>query len=226
MPPIPGSPTRSRCRSPCSRASARDARPSSRAPASRTLEGLLYRFPLRYKDRSHPQPISSLRAGSTAALVGTIASCVLRRTRRPGFTLFEAVVRDDSGTIRAIWFNQRFLRDVFEAGQQVALFGKIETRGTGDLQIVNPHYELIDVEPDEEAGPGVHTGRIVPIYERIGTLTPRVQRIAGGAGSSRPAPGSAGSGCRPGSAPIGAGRMSRRRCTTRTSRPTTPTWPR
>jgi ATP-dependent DNA helicase RecG len=44
------------------------------------------------------------------------------------------------------------------------------------LQLVNPHYELLDADEDVDPSTGLHTGRIVPIYERIGTLTPRVQR--------------------------------------------------
>jgi ATP-dependent DNA helicase RecG len=141
-----------------------------------TIEDLLYRFPLRYEDRSRPVPIAQLVPGTTSALVAVVVRCGLRRTRRPGFTIFEAVLRDDTGTIAAVWFNQRFLRDVFHPGQRVALFGRIERRAPGALQIVSPAHELLDEVEDAETEPGVHTGRIVPIYERIRSLTPRVQR--------------------------------------------------
>jgi ATP-dependent DNA helicase RecG len=142
----------------------------------RTLEDLLYRFPFRYEDRGQPSRIAELRPGATAAVVGTIRRCGLRPTRRPGFTIFEAALADETGTLTAVWFNQRFLRDVFQPGQRVALFGKIERRGAAGVQITSPDYEILDGADEDDEAPGIHTGRIVPVYERIGSLTPRVQR--------------------------------------------------
>ncbi len=137
-----------------------------------TVEDLLYRFPTRYEDRSRLQPIASLRPGQTASIMGSVSSCGLRSTRRPGFKIFEALVTDASGSIRVTWLNQPFLRDVFARGQQVVLFGLAEMRGHGGLQLTNPQYELLD----EEDGETVHTGRIVPVYERSGTVTAKIQR--------------------------------------------------
>src|SRR5436190_17172083 len=87
-----------------------------------TVEDLLYRFPIRYEDRSRLQPIASLKPGQTASLSGRVLSCGLRSTRRPGFKIFEALVGDPSGALRATWLNQAFLRDVFARGQHVVLY--------------------------------------------------------------------------------------------------------
>jgi ATP-dependent DNA helicase RecG len=137
-----------------------------------TLEDLLYRFPLRYEDRSRLQPVASLKPGSSASVSGRVLSCGLRSTRRPGFKIFEALVADAHATIRAVWLNQPFLRDVFKHGQQVVLFGPVEMRAGGGLQLTNPQYEMLE----DEEGETVHTGRIVPIYERAGSVTPKLQR--------------------------------------------------
>lgn len=145
-----------------------------------TVEDLLYRFPLRYEDRSHLKPIASLQPGQLATVAGEVLSCGVRLTRRPGFKIFEMVVRDASGAIRATWLNQPFLRDVFAPHQRVILFGKVEWRPAGGLQLINPHYEIVDRAEGEtgerEEETTIHTGRIVPVYERIGSLTPKVQR--------------------------------------------------
>jgi len=45
-------------------------------------------------------------------------------------------------------------------------------RGHGGLQLTNPQYEILDEEDAET----IHTGRIVPVYERAGTVTPKMQR--------------------------------------------------
>ena len=76
-----------------------------------TVEDLLYRLPFRYEDRSHMQPIASLRPGAKAAVLGTIRSASVRVTRRRGFKIFHAIVNDGSGAIRCTWMNQAFLAD-------------------------------------------------------------------------------------------------------------------
>ena len=144
-----------------------------------TVEDLLYRFPTRYEDRGHFQTISSLRPGVAASVLGEVLSCGIRPTRRPRFKIFEMLVRDKTGSLRAVWFNQPFLNDVFHPHQRVILFGKLELTSHG-LQMQGPQYELLEEEGTEEAEGAVegtvHTGRIVPIYEKTGQLTAKMQR--------------------------------------------------
>ena len=61
---------------------------------------------------------------------------------------------------------------MFARGQHVVLFGLVEMRGHGGLQLTNPQYEILD---DEDADT-IHTGRIVPVYEKAGSVTPKMQR--------------------------------------------------
>jgi ATP-dependent DNA helicase RecG len=137
-----------------------------------TVEDLLYRFPLRYEDRSRLQPIAAIRPGRPVLVSGQVLSTAIRTTRRPGFKVFEALVGDESGAIRATWLNQPFLRDVFAAGQRVMLFGICDRHGGHGLQLTNPQYEVID----EAEGETIHTGRIVPVYEKAGGVTSKMQR--------------------------------------------------
>lgn len=146
-----------------------------------TVEDLLFRFPIRYEDRGNLQTIASLKPGQTTSVAGEILSAGVRATRRAGFKIFEVLVRDGSGSVRAVWFNQPFLRDVFQPHQTVMLFGLVEMRPSGGLQFRSPQYEILSKglpdpdEPDEEEDT-IHTGRIVPIYEKTGTLTTKMQR--------------------------------------------------
>jgi ATP-dependent DNA helicase RecG len=139
----------------------------------RTIEDLLLRFPLRYEDRGHIVPIATLRPG-TATVAGEVIDAQVRPTRRPRFTVFELTIADATGTARAVFFNQRFLAQVFHPGQRVVLHGKVEWTSQG-AQLQSPQYEFVDVTAVQD-GESVHTGRIVPVYERIGPLTPKLQR--------------------------------------------------
>jgi len=137
-----------------------------------TIEDLLYRFPLRYEDRSRLQSIRTLQPGRPASVSGRILSAGVRSTRRRGFQIFEAVVDDGSGALRAAWLNQPFLRDVLSRGQHVVLYGIVEMRGSATLQLTNPQYEVLE----DEDGERIHTARIVPVYERAGVMTAKMQR--------------------------------------------------
>src|SRR5687767_12420299 len=161
-----------------------------------TVEDLLFRFPRRYEDRSQLQKIISLRPGMTAAISGKVLNAGLAHTRRPGFKLFSALIQDESGQIQAVWPNQAFLKDVIRAQQRIVLFGKVEIWGSRGLQVTDPEFEIINdgdpalrqaqgrPEQSREAGTGIrenteaqlHTGRIVPVYERTGMVTTNMQR--------------------------------------------------
>ena len=150
-----------------------------------TVEDLLYRFPIRYEDRGTFQTIASLRPGVAASVVGEIVTAGVRPTRRPRFKIFEMLVRDRSGSLRAVFFNQPFLKDIFHPRQRVILYGKLELTSHG-LQLQNPQYEILksDSEPgdpehtaDGQDDDTLHTGRIVPIYEKTGNLTTKMQRV-------------------------------------------------
>ncbi len=151
-----------------------------------TVEDLLFRFPRRYEDRSRMQSIISLRPGMTAAISGKVLNAGLAHTRRPGFKLFSALIQDDSGQIQAVWPNQAFLKDVIKSQQQIVLFGKVELWGSRGLQITDPEFEIVKEKAsglgpqasghEEHEEVQLHTGRIVPVYERTGSVTPNMQR--------------------------------------------------
>ncbi len=142
-----------------------------------TVEDLLFRFPRRYEDRSRLQTIISLQPGMTAAIGGEVLNAGLAHTRRPGFRLFQALVQDPSGQIQVVWPNQAFLKDVIRAHQRIVLFGKVEFWGSRGLQITDPEFEIIKDESDGvRETETLHTGRIVPVYERTGSVTPNMQR--------------------------------------------------
>ena len=124
------------------------ARPIFNGSAFATVEDLLYRFPIRYEDRGHLQPIAGLKPGQQVAIAGRIQGSQLRTTRRPGFKIFEAVVGDSTGSVRAVWMNQSFLQDILRPHVNVVLFGLVEARP--GLQLTNPDYEVIDADPPDE----------------------------------------------------------------------------
>ena len=139
-----------------------------------TIEDLLYVLPFRYEDRRAFTRIAALvPLSAEATLAVRVVRSRLIRTRRPGFTIFQADLEDESGSIRAIWYNQPYLERLFVAGRRAVIFGRPSLDRYGrDLVLENPDYEFLE----EEDAEGIHTGRIVPVYRKLADLSSRVQR--------------------------------------------------
>ncbi|HZU24181.1 MAG TPA: ATP-dependent DNA helicase RecG [Bryobacteraceae bacterium] len=142
-----------------------------------TVEDLLLYAPFRYEDRSNVRRIRELAPGEMATVLAEVRSSKVTAFRRRNLGLFEATFVDGSGgRLLAKWFHGQYLADKFVGGVRAALYGKIELDNyTGDLLMMHPEFELLsDEEADGEAG--LHTGRIVPIYEAAGKVSTRIIR--------------------------------------------------
>ena len=126
-----------------------------------TLRDLAYYLPRTYENYQQAQRISDLRPGQVTikAKVDDV------RTSRKGrnLTLTEAVLRDDSGAIRAIWFNQPYRAKQLDDYRDFYFSGKMEF-SYGHYQLSNPSVTLAgDIEKDV-------TEKLQPIYRAAGTL--------------------------------------------------------
>jgi ATP-dependent DNA helicase RecG len=155
-----------------------------------TVDDLLHYLPFRYEDRLNPRSVAELRAGEMATVIAEVRNSGLFRTRRA--PIFQLTVGQGRTKLKCLWFNAAYLQDRFQAGQMLALYGKVEEDRDGQLQIVQPQFEVLgDIneeggadEAEKKAAASLEIGRIVPIYESTGQgkLTPRwFRRIIRGA---------------------------------------------
>jgi ATP-dependent DNA helicase RecG len=146
-----------------------------------TVDDLLHYLPFRYEDRLNPRSVAELRAGEMATVIAEVRNSGLFRTRR--MPIFQLTVGQGRSKLKCLWFNATYLQDRFQAGQMVALYGKVEEDRDGHLQIMQPQFEILgDIneeggadEAEKKAAASLEIGRIVPIYESTGQgkLTPR-----------------------------------------------------
>ncbi len=132
-----------------------------------TVEDLLLYLPFRYEDRSRLIRVAEARPGEDCAVKAEVRRC--RRVGRGGRGRAEATVSDPSGDLRVVWFGQPYVADDIGTGDVVLLFGRVGEH-KGKLQLANPVYEKFD------SSAGRHVGRLVPIYRRVGDLSPGVLR--------------------------------------------------
>lgn len=139
----------------------------------RTVYDLLLYLPFRYEDRSRRWKIAEIESGHSGTAEVEVVSLNVRKTRRRNFTIVEMVGKDETGKLKAVWFNQEFLKDTLTPGRKVLIYGTFERTGFGLFpEVKSPQYELVDDAQDNTT----HAGRIVPIYERIGTMSPKILR--------------------------------------------------
>jgi len=135
-----------------------------------TVRDILYYLPRRYEDRRDVRLIKDLRPGEFAVFEGTVTSSSFFKSKR-GIYIFTALVRDDSGSIALMWFNQPYLRQYIVKGVQLILSGKIYRKS--GLKCIAPEFEVLR----DGTRNTLHTRRIVPIYPLRGELTQKWMRF-------------------------------------------------
>ncbi|HEY4496956.1 MAG TPA: ATP-dependent DNA helicase RecG [Candidatus Paceibacterota bacterium] len=129
-----------------------------------TAEDLLRHFPTRYEDWSTFSSIEKLNPGDEKTISGEVTKINVRRAWRKKTLLVEASIQNGDKTIRAIWFNQPYIKNILKIGTKANFAGKVVLRDK-KIYLQNPAYEVIN------GGESKHTGRIIPIYSETKGLT-------------------------------------------------------
>ena len=127
-----------------------------------TVSDVLFFLPFRYDDRTQVKKIIELVPGEMVSLIGTIIDVsILRIGRRR--KIFEALVQDESGTMRVKWFrfNETYMTGKIKVGSKLIFSGKpTHDKKNGGIEMVHPDSESgLDEGPNE-----LEIGRIVPVY--------------------------------------------------------------
>ncbi len=108
----------------------------------KTVEDLLYHFPVRYGDTSEKRNIGTLNEGEKAVIFGRISGLKMSKGFKSKIPMAEAWIEDESGTIKAVWFHQPYIAKMIHEGAFVRADGKVSER-RGELYLSNPKIETI-----------------------------------------------------------------------------------
>jgi len=137
----------------------------------KTLRDLFYHFPHRYDDFSQIKTISELEEGEVVTIQGKITKVKNVHIWKRKMNITEVHVEDQTGTIKAVWFNQPYIANSLTEGSWVSLSGKVNINK--GLYLSNPSYEKID---KNESSTLRHTGGLIPVYPETTGLTSRYLR--------------------------------------------------
>jgi len=141
-----------------------------------TLEDLLTYLPFRYEDRIHFSNIRDIQPNGTYTIRARVMSGQAVRGMRGRDAIYHLLVQDETGSLACKFFHGGYLQDRLKPGQLLILHGKteIDKLRPARLEMVNPQIEVFLSEEMDST----EVGRIVPIYEAIGTFGSRAIRRA------------------------------------------------
>ena len=143
----------------------------------KTIRDLLFHFPQRYDDFSNEKQIAEVTAGEVVTIKGVIDKIHNIRTFRKRMVITEATISDESGSIKALWFNQSFLIKNLRQGLAFNFSGKISL-GKRGIYLQNPAYEKIQSPNGEiQNSQGIHTGGLVAVYPETRGITSKWLRF-------------------------------------------------
>ena len=118
---------------------------------------VLFYFPRDYQDLTELNSMTDLEEGKLVRLRGTVVD-VEQRVTAAGRSMLGVLVQCNGGNLRALWFNQPFMRQRFDWGQDVLLAGRAQRRGLV-WQMSHPNVQWLEQEPDQ-----IDTSRLLPVY--------------------------------------------------------------
>jgi ATP-dependent DNA helicase RecG len=142
-----------------------------------TFEDLLAYLPFRYEDRIHFSDIKDIQPNGTYTIRARVMSGQAIPNKFAHNAIYHLLVQDAAGGLLPCkFFHGGYLEGRLKPGQQLVLHGKaeIDKLRPARLEMINPQLEMLgNDEPDS-----TEVGRIVPIYEAIGTFGSRQIRRA------------------------------------------------
>jgi len=132
-----------------------------------TIRDLLYFFPHRHLDYSQRKSISQLTEGEEETIIANVWQA--QETRLGGRRSTEAIVGDETGNVRVVWFNNPYLAKKLSTNTRIVLSGRVGLFN-GRYVFESPEWEPAE---DKEL---IHTGRLVPLYPLTQGLRPRQVR--------------------------------------------------
>jgi ATP-dependent DNA helicase RecG len=131
---------------------------------------LLFYLPFRYDDFSNSREIAQLKDGETVNVIGTIDLIQNKRSAHRKMQITEALIRDDSGYLKLIWFNQSFITRNLKVGDEISVSGRVQDN-YGQLQITSPDYEKIT------SAELINTKGLIPNYHSTSKLSQKQIRF-------------------------------------------------
>ena len=118
----------------------------------RTVRDFFYNLPRDYENYEAPTSIAEMRPGKVV-IEGKIDSLSTRQARRRRLSITEGVIRDNTGAVKVVWFNQRYRLKQFSPEKEYYFTGNFELKN-GRYSLISPSAaEVADIDPKNGLSP-------------------------------------------------------------------------
>lgn len=115
-----------------------------------TVKDILFHFPARYEDIADIKNISDLKEGDDVVVYGKIISSKTSKAYVKKIPLTEAVIADNTGKIKAVWFHQAYMAKMLTVNTFAKLRGKVAKK-RDSIYLTNPEFEKTKELPIDSA---------------------------------------------------------------------------
>ncbi len=140
---------------------------AARSAGISTIGDLLYRFPRSHRDRQI-RPLETLESGEVGTVLVTVMGNPPRPFRRGKLTMVGVKVGDETGHVRATWFNQPWVSGKLEKGSQILITGKRSPKG-----LAVQEWELVAQAAEADEPTEERSGSFVPVHPASENLPPK-----------------------------------------------------
>lgn len=130
----------------------------------KTAGDLLYHFPSRYDDFSIHKKINELAIGETVTIKGRVEKIKTTKTWKKRMTITEAYVKDETGTIKSVWFNLPVPIRFLSKGKPIQISGKVALGKNNEPYFQHPNIELRSGIIKSNSALSENTGSLLPVY--------------------------------------------------------------
>ena len=140
---------------------------AARAAGIATVGDLLYRFPHSHRDRQI-RLLEALEPGETGTVLVEVLGNPPRPFRRGKLTMVGVKVGDETGQVRATWFNQPWVSGKLEKGSRILITGKRSPKG-----LAVQEWELVAAASELDESAEERSGSFVPVHPATEDLAPK-----------------------------------------------------
>ncbi len=165
----------------------------------KNLKDLLWHLPVRYEDYSETTPISDIALDQKVNIQGEVIKITTKKLfprlrqgfggQARGMFITNAIIKDLTGAVKAVWFNQPFIENQLSEGAFVSLAGKVKVDKNGTY-LSSPTYERIMNYESRIGNQEInnsqfairnsilkHTKGLVPVYPETDGVTSKYLRF-------------------------------------------------
>lgn len=137
-----------------------------------TIEDFIFHYPFRYEIFKNKFKIKDLEANEKCIFLARVEIIDSKRSyiKRANFT--KAILKDDTGKVEAVWFNNSWVKDSLIQGELYCFIGET-TENYGSIELVNPLYRKYNLKKE------IKNDLINPIYRTTKTLKQNILRNIG-----------------------------------------------